>query len=320
MVHRYRPFLRVMIMFSTRPGGRSAALRVLTFLMTGAAAVGVPDSSLSAQAPASRGTGTSALIGTWRVVRGQVAPWVAPNEARPDVREWLGQTVRVTARQVSGPRLLRCAAPKLEATRMPPEGLFQGGLPAPAAPAARALGFSVPPIAGVRLTCDAGLFEFHQPDAQSMLVAVDNVIWTLDKSPGATAADTTAGGVVQRFLEQHFASDMAYDTTALVAKREWLGDAFAAQLRKYLAMPVSPNEAPELDGDPFTDSQEYPTRFSVGAARVVGSRATVPVRFSDGYRSYRVSYQLLRTSGRWRIDDVSSQNGRSLRALLRSAK
>lgn len=308
-----------MIMLSTGSGGRSAILTLL-FVATGIVGAALPGSALSAQARASRDAGASALIGTWRVVRGQVAPWVAPAESRPDVREWLGQTVRVTARQVSGPRVLRCAAPKLEATRMPPEGLFQGGLPAPAAPAARALGFPVPPIAGVRLTCDAGLFEFHQPDAQTMLVAVDNVIWTLDKSPGATAADTTAAGVVQRFLEQHFASDMAYDTSALVAKREWLGDAFAAQLRQYLAMPVSPNEAPELDGDPFTDSQEYPTRFSVGAARVVGARATVPVRFSDGYRSYRVSYQLLRASGRWRIDDVSSQNGRSLRALLRSAK
>lgn len=310
-------------MFSAGPGGRSAVLRVLsvlTFVLSTGGGVLMPGSSLAAQTRAATGAGTSALTGTWRVVRGQVAPWVAATEARPNVREWIGQTVRVTARQVSGPRVLRCAAPKLEATRMPPEGLFQGGLPAPADVAARALGFATPPIAGVRLTCDAGLFEFHQADAQSMLLAVDNVIWTLDKSPGATAADTTPAGVVQRFLEQHFASDMAYDTSALVAKREWLGEAFAAQLRQYLAMPVSPNEAPELDGDPFTDSQEYPTRFSVGAARVVGARATVPVRFSDGYRSYRVSYQLLRTSGRWRIDDVSSQNGRSLRALLRSAK
>lgn len=203
---------------------------------------------------------------------------------------------------------------------MPAEGLFQGGLPAPAEPAARALGFPAAPVHGVSLTCDAGIFEFHQPDAQSMLVAVDNVIWTLDRSPGATAADTAAAGVVQRFLEQHFASEMAYDTSALAAKRQWLDDAFVAQLRRYLAKPASPDEAPELDGDPFTDSQEYPTRFSVSAPRIAGTRATIPVRFSDGYRSYRVSYQLVRSSGRWRIDDVVSQGGRSLRAFLRSAK
>ena len=38
-------------------------------------------------------------------------------------------------------------------------------------------------------------------------VAIDNVIWTLDRSPGALAAATTPAGVVQRLLEAHFAFD-----------------------------------------------------------------------------------------------------------------
>jgi Protein of unknown function (DUF3828) len=299
--------------------GRRGRSGPLWFLLTCVATVPLAASALPAQPRTARGASTSALIGTWRVSRGVTAPWVTATEARPDVRAWLGATVRVTARQVAGPGVLRCGAPRLEATRMPPEGLFQGGLPSPAAPAARALGFPAPPVTGVSLTCDAGIFEFHQPDAQSMLVAVDNVIWTLDRSPGASAADTAASGVVQRFLEQHFASEMAYDTSALAAKRPWLGDAFYAQLRRYMAKPANPDEAPELDGDPFTDSQEYPTRFSVGAARIAGTGAMVSVRFSDGYRSYRVAYRLVRSSGRWRIDDVVSQSGRSLQAFLRSA-
>jgi hypothetical protein len=311
-----------MTMFSAGPGGRSVfrLLPLLTFLMASGVGVLLPGSSLTAQVRGSAATGTSALTGTWRVVRGQVAPWVAATESRPDVREWLGQTIRVSAAGVSGPAVLRCATPRLEATNMPPEGLFQGGLPAPADAAARALGFAAPPVAGVRLTCDAGLFEYHQPDAQTMLVAVDNVIWTLDKSPGAQAAASSPSGVVQRFLEHHFANDFGYDTSAIPAKRAWLSSALAAQLLRYLSMPGSPDEAPELNGDPFTDSQEYPTRFSVGAARVVGTRGTVSVRFSDGYRRYRVTYQLVRATEGWRIDDVLDQRGRSLRALLRSAK
>ena len=42
------------------------------------------------------------------------------------------------------------------------------------------------PVAGVSLTCDRGIFEYHVADAQSILVALDNVIWTLNRSAGTT--------------------------------------------------------------------------------------------------------------------------------------
>ncbi len=270
-----------------------------------------------ATAPGARAATTSPLVGTWRVTRGVAAPWVVASTSPPDVGAWLGQTLRVSRAQVDGPGVLRCSRPRLEPTSSPAEGLFQGGLPAPATNAAKALGVATLPVAGVRLTCDAGVFEFHQPDAQSMLLAVDNVIWTLDRSPGSMAAATAPAGVVQRFLEQHMAGRMEFDSASVAAKRQFLSDAFALQVRHYLAKPAPVDEAPEINGDPFTDSQEYPTRFSVGAASVNGNRAVVMVTFSDAYRAIRLRYVLRRAGTTWRIDDVHDARGTSLRSLLR---
>lgn len=225
--------------------------------------------------------------------------------------------VRIDAGTVAGPGVLRCTRPRFESTLYPAEMLFQGGLPTPAEPVARALGLPTPPVRGVSLTCSAGIFEFHQPDTVSMLVAVDNVIWTLDRSPGSTAAPTTPSGVVQRFLERHMAGRMEFDSVTVGAKRAFLSSALRADIRRYFARPQPADEPPEINGDPFTDSQDYPTRFSVGASTVRANRARVAVRFSDGFRSYRVEYVLERAIGSWRIDDVSDQSGSSLRSLLK---
>ena len=201
---------------------------------------------------------------------------------------------------------------------MPAEGLFQGGLPAPAKKLAReVLGFARLPVAGISLHCDAGLYEFHQADAQSMLVAVNNVIWTLDRSPAAFAAATSPSGVMQRFLEQHFADDMGFLKPDVMAKRAFFTDSLIRRIDRYFAKPSPKDETPAIDGDPFTDSQEYPTRFSVGAGKVTGDRATVRVRFADGYRVRRVTYLLRSQSGTWRIDDIHYDGGQpTLLALL----
>ncbi len=261
-------------------------------------------------------TAPSALLGTWRVIRRQPAPWVDATAAAT-MREWIGQTVRVTATQVAGPSVLRCARPVLTATKVPAEGLFQGGLPTPAEAAARTVGLGTFPVRGVQLTCDAGVFEFHQADTQSMLLALDNVILTLDRSAGSVAIAGSPAGVVQRFLEQHFDGDMAFDSRSLDAKRTFLGDTLRVAIQRYLRRAQSVDEAPEINGDPFTDSQEHPTRFSVSAARMDGTRAIVPVRFSDAYRSYGVSYLLRRIAGRWLIVDVSDARGESLLTVLK---
>ena len=126
----------------------------------------------------------SDILGSWKVTRGVVAPWVKPGRSLPDAKSWLGQTVRFEADRVAGPGVISCGHARYQATRTPPEGLFQGVLPAPAKTRARALGLPPGAVPGTSLTCDNGIFELHRADATTLLIAVDNVIWTLDRSPG----------------------------------------------------------------------------------------------------------------------------------------
>lgn len=278
--------------------------------------------SAAAKAPAQAGanrTDTS-LHGVWRVSRGVLAPWVPATDKGWNTKSWIGQSIRFEPNRVVGPESLRCSGVvSYEATNYPADALFQGGLPTPAAKAVVAatnLGFAKLPAKGTSLNCDAGLFEFHQVDATTELVAINNVIWTLDRSPGALAEATTPSGVVQRFLEAHFAGDMGFDAAKVATKRQYLSSALFALMKKYFAKPVPNGDAPDIDGDPFTNSQDYPARFSVGTAVTTANSSTVRVKFSDAHSAQNVTYLLTKDAGTWRVDDVRYDDNSTLRAQL----
>ncbi|MEO7997288.1 MAG: DUF3828 domain-containing protein [Gemmatimonadaceae bacterium] len=279
-----------------------------------------PTSSAKDAAQTASSRMDTSLHGTWRISIGVLAPWVAKTDKGWDTKSWVGQTIRFEPNRVAGPGSLKCAGEVgYEATSFPADALFQGGLPAPVAKAiaaAKDLGFAKLPAKGTSLNCDAGLFEFHQVDATAELVAINNVIWTLDRSPGALASATTPSGVVQRFLETHFAGDMGFDSASVASKRKYMSTSLTALSKKYFAKPVVKDEVPDIDGDPFTDSQEYPTRFSVGAGTTTANASTVRVKFSDAHSSKVVTYLLSMDAGTWRIDDVRYDGGPTLRALL----
>ena len=128
------------------------------------------------------------LFGSWRVATGVVAPWALADSATLDRAAYVTRVVQLRPQSFSGfGGTFACGSPQYEPTTMPPDGLFQGNLPAPAAAAARAAGFAKGMVRGMRLTCATGTFEFHEVDATHLLVAIDNIIWTLDRSPGALA-------------------------------------------------------------------------------------------------------------------------------------
>ncbi|HEU5251249.1 MAG TPA: DUF3828 domain-containing protein [Thermoanaerobaculia bacterium] len=136
---------------------------------------------------------------------------------------------------------------------------------------------------------------------------------------GPTPVPKTPAATVRAFYAFHFAHDMAFTPESVRAKADWLAPDLLALCEKYFERPSSPDEAPPIDGDPFTDSQEYPKSFRVGAARVSGEAAWVPVRleWSRG-RPRSVTAHLVRIAGRWRIWDVRFADGSSLRGLLES--
>jgi hypothetical protein len=255
-----------------------------------------------------------APTGTWRFTHALPAPWGGALAGGADLA---GKSLTFGPRAMAGPAPMDCAAPaRLEPTSSPAEGLFQGGLPLPAKSGAQNLGFKVFPVPGLRVTCDKGLFDFHQADAHTLLLGLDNRVWSLSRTAGTRADAASPAGQVQTLLEQHFGGDMGFQAPTAEAKAPFQSKALNKRVATYLAKPRPQDEVPPINGDPYTDSQEYPTRFAVGAAQVQKNRARVPVQFSDAWRQRTLTFELVREEGAWRLDDVDYGQGGRFSALL----
>lgn len=132
-------------------------------------------------------------------------------------------------------------------------------------------------------------------------------------------AGTSARAVVRAFYAYHMAHNAGFTPAALKRRARWLSPGLLARCRTYFATPQPPDEVPPIDGDPFTDSQDYPTAFRIGGVTEAGDTARVRVTLTwpgPGGDRRTVTAVLLRAVGAWRIDDVRPGDGPSLRELL----
>ncbi len=135
----------------------------------------------------------------------------------------------------------------------------------------------------------------------------------------ASRAEPTAtpAAVVTALYKHHLAHDMAFTPAAVAERSKWLAPDLLATCRAYFARPKPPDEVPDIDGDPFTDSQEYPTRFRLGETEQGADRAVVPVVLSwPGGATRTVHVHLARIHDAWLVTDVAYASGPSLRTLL----
>ena len=122
---------------------------------------------------------------------------------------------------------------------------------------------------------------------------------------------------VTTLYTHHFAHDMAFTPAGISERSAWLAPDLVASCRAYFAKPTPPDEVPEINGDPFTDSQEYPTAFRVGQAELHGDRAVVPVVLSwPGGTTRTVKVGVARIGDAWLVSDVAYESGPSFRKLL----
>lgn len=256
------------------------------------------------------------LAGDWRITRVAPAPWAASEASTTTHRSWIGKGVHFDATSIEGPGVFHCDNASLEKTRFGAESLFQGNLPVPANVAAEALGIAHFPRPGVRLNCSTGVFEFHFVDADTMLTALDNQIITFNRAGATQAPERSPEGRIQRFLERHFAGDMGFTPESASAYRGWLSVRLAHAIKAYFAKPSSADEVPAVDGDPFTGTQEYPTRFFVGKSNISGDRASLPVRFSDAFGDREILYLMVREGGEWQLDDVRLDGEATFSSLI----
>jgi hypothetical protein len=123
--------------------------------------------------------------------------------------------------------------------------------------------------------------------------------------------------IVQKFFQAHFAHDMGFTEASLKAKQEWLTEDFYNRLMAELKKPVPKGEVPNINGDPFTDSQEYPESFKVTHSAAKGDKATVTVQFSWPDDRTTVQVALLKTAKGWLIDDIVYEKDVTLRTLMK---
>ena len=287
---------------------------VLRFLAASAALVAsLTVSTASAGDPSV--SGNSLLGGKWRITRTVIAPW-ADEESAGVAPAWIGSSVAFGEKSVKGPRPLSCRQAAYEGNEVPPDEMFQGNLPEPATAALAQLGVADGPARGVSLSCSTGVFEFHWASKNSLLAAIDNRIWTFDRTEGTRAAKNSPEGVLQRFLESHFAGDMAFTPQTVASKRAYLTKALVEKIDLWFKTPQAPDEAPEINGDPFTDSQEYPARFAVGADNEAAEGVETPVEFASAYSKRTAVFIMAREKGRWRIDDIRYEDGSLFSEML----
>lgn len=259
--------------------------------------------------------------GTWRVFRMQPAPWVddATTLAPPAIA--LGARLEFAPDAVHGPAALACTQPRYHDFTAPAPGLFQGGLTDPARQA-RDLGFATDALPSLRIDCDNLSFDVHFADADTLLLAFDQRIYSASRAPGALAASDSPEAAVQALLETHFDGHRGFLAESWVGKRDALDAGLVSAIdayRTWLATDYPKDHVPPIDGDPLTDSQEYPTRFAVRAARVQGDSATVEVDFADAWVAKRLVYTLRRQDdGRWLLLDVRYPHGGSFLDILRA--
>lgn len=136
-------------------------------------------------------------------------------------------------------------------------------------------------------------------------------------APRHAAPAPAPAAVVRAFYRYHFAHDMAFTDSEVRRRERWLSPDLLALCRAYFARPAPADEPREIDGDPFTDSQEYPYHYRVDAAKQLGDTAQVPVSFSWPAGAHRrVTVVLVRSGGAWLIADVRYDSGSSLREEL----
>ena len=86
-----------------------------------------------------------------------------------------------------------------------------------------------------------------------------------------------------------------------------------------------PDEVPDYDGDPLTNSQEYPDSFRVGKQDIDGDRARVTVtllwsaRTSRGKDKRDIIAVAVKAPSGWLIDDIINDEGSSVRAEFTKA-
>jgi len=175
------------------------------------------------------------------------------------------------------------------------------------------------------------VFRFVRHAILSCLVAVSLASVRVAGAPqqAQKAQPSEPQAAVQAFYSFHMSHNMNFTTASVRLRRPWLHP----ELYKLLLYEMKRaadygrthrDEPPYFEGDPFTDSQEYPESFKIKAVTVNDNNADASVVFQwfQDKKSRKVvdeksvTVKLEHVGTRWLIRDIVNGEGKSLRAEL----
>jgi hypothetical protein len=134
-------------------------------------------------------------------------------------------------------------------------------------------------------------------------------------SPSQSTARQHADAVVvvKEFYSFHFRNKFDYSLRGLRLRRRWLAPNLYQLLTAELKRPSNADEVPDLDGDPFTDSQEPPATFRIGKTTGSGEKATIEVFLiwkekRKVLEERKVEVDLGRSGNSWRITNIRANH------------
>ncbi|MBL8271912.1 DUF3828 domain-containing protein [Steroidobacter sp.] len=223
-----------------------------------------------------------------------------------------GTKLRFAPGVMKGPAPLNCPGATHTFLRAPADGLFEGNLPAPAEQSAKAFGMPSG-LVTQRIGCSNASFDVHRAADGRAWIGLDNAVLSWSRVSIASSPEAT----VQTLLVQHFAADLDFSPATVAAQAALLTEALSKQMKSWFERTKGSEEPPELNGDPYTDSQEYPNSFQLGKARITGNRAEVTVMYQgEGRPAYPVHVELVRVNDAWRVSDLRYRDGQKLSQLL----
>ena len=142
------------------------------------------------------------------------------------------------------------------------------------------------------------------------------LLFVLALLPCSVMAESTPQAVVDEFYKFHFAHDMGFTPATVQERKAWLSPELLKACESYFAIPQNPEEPPYINGDPFTNSQEYPESFKVGESKISENKSTVEITFLWKEAEPRKGIVVLeKAKDKWLIDDLQFAE-ESMRKLL----
>lgn len=138
-------------------------------------------------------------------------------------------------------------------------------------------------------------------------------------TPAAPAAGETASAFVKELYRQHDKKESPFFQTRDRARVDKYFDKKLADLI-WKDANDSKGEVGVIDGDPLYNAQDMEIKnFSVGAAKVAGEKAEVPVSFDNYGKKQNLTFMLVMRRSEYKIEDIKYPDGSTLLGWFKDA-